>query len=103
MNKLLRESISIGILSVFLLYIYNYISYYNNNDDNMVISCISNCVDKKIQNKKKLYNYNNYILFFIIGIFIHLIIDYLGINNINCNKVCYNDGKCELICKMPLN
>jgi hypothetical protein len=104
MSNLLVETIFIGFLSVLLYYLYNYFSFYYNNTDNIVISCISNCVDNKIKKYNNIkFNFNNYLYVFILGIFIHLIIDYIGINKIYCNKVCYDNGKCELVCKMPLN
>ena len=103
MNKILYDSLFIGLLTMFLYFLYNYISYYYNNDDNIIISCISNCVDNKISKYKRLNNYKYYIYAFIIGIIIHLIIDYIGLNQIYCQKLCYNNGKCELVCKMPLN
>ena len=102
MSNLLSETIIIGLLSVSLYYIYNYFSYYYNNDDNIVISCISNCVNNKVKQHNQFYNYNNYFIAFLFGVFLHLIINYIGLNKIYCNKVCY-DGKCELVCKMPLN
>lgn len=103
MSKLITEAIFIGLLSILFLYLYNYFSYYYNNDDNIVISCISNCVTDKINKRNNIYNYKNYFIAFLFGIILHLLIDYIGINKIYCNKICYDNGKCELVCKMPLN
>lgn len=34
---------------------------------------------------------------FLTGIFLHLLLEYIGLNNWYCEKVCYKD-KCKLVC-----
>lgn len=100
MNKLLYECLIIGFLTTIIAYIINYIrEYYKKN--NHPITCIASCVNNyNIKNNKKTYKF--YLTIFLIGFFIHLIIDYIGLNEMYCKKECYDNGKCEYVCRIPL-
>ena len=53
---------------------------------------------KNILSKLKNYNICYFIIIlFIIGIIIHLLLEYIGLNKWQCNKICDNN-KCKYIC-----
>jgi hypothetical protein len=100
MNKLLYECILIGLLTTILVFIINHIIEYQNKK-NKPISCIASCVNKYNSNNKN-KNLYYYFIIFLIGVFIHLIIDYIGLNDMYCKKECYDNGKCEYVCRIPI-
>jgi uncharacterized membrane protein len=89
-NKILCEYITVSIVSLFFGIIAEKIITYNNKNDNLLTNT-----------KKK--NYIGFaIMLIIFGCLFHYLIEYLGINKWQCEKKCYIDGTCELICKRSI-
>ena len=93
MYKLIYETIIIGIITAILGHIIiRILSKYNKYDDN-----------EKINNFLIKYN-KGYILelsMFLTGIFVHLLVEYIGLNNWYCQKKCIKD-KCRIICEKEI-
>ena len=85
-NKLIYECCFVGIFTVCLWFIYSYFIKLNEvkNKDDL-------CILKK-------YNIRSIFTAFFIGVIFHLVLEYFEINRWQCEKKCYIDGTCELIC-----
>ncbi len=91
-QKLIKECLIVGCISILLFFLYNYITT-NYNDNNY------------INKNNKSINENNMKLFisaFLIGCLFHIAIEYIGLNEWQCEKKCYIDGTCELICRREI-
>jgi len=88
----LTESFIIGIITIICGLIIQKITDLFGND---IIK------EENVFNKYK--NYNMFYLFlFIIGILIHIFIQYAEFNEWYCEKKCINDA-CEILCHLPIN
>ena len=91
MKKLIIESIMVGIItailgSLILRLILHF--YYKDNKSDYIENIIKKYSDKYIIE----------ITLFLTGMFIHLLIEYFGINNWYCTKECIGNV-CHLVCK----
>jgi len=88
-NKILYEYITISIISLLFGFLTEKIlSIYDNEND--------------LTTLKKNNKYKFIFAIILFSCFLHLSIEYFGINEWQCNKVCYINGTCELICKKKI-
>ena len=89
MNKILQEYLIIGLCSL----IFGYFT------EKLVRSINEN---NYLTNIKKKNNIKFVIVLILYGFLFHFIIEYFGINKWQCEKMCYEDGTCNLICKKKI-
>ena len=57
-------------------------------------------IDEVLDKYKK--NYFLQVVLFFTGVFIHLLLEYVGLDKWYCEKKCIAD-KCKLVCEKPIN
>ena len=86
MDIKISELIYVILICIILGYLSEMIIAYKNNDNTLT----------KIKKQNKLY----FIFMLIIyGCIFHIFIEFIGLNKWQCEKKCYIDGTCQLICK----
>ena len=91
MKDLILESIIIGVITSILgNLIFKILVKINNNE----------MIDEVLDKYKK--NYFLQIVLFFTGVFIHLLLEYVGLDKWYCEKKCIAD-KCKLVCEKPIN
>ena len=96
MQKILNESIIVGLITLLLGKIVINIIYNLNAD--------SNDIDHILKKYKNTYLIE--ISLFLTGMLIHLLLEYVGFNKWYCSKECANVGPikiCKTICKRKIN
>lgn len=84
----LTESIIIGIFTVLMIYIIDYLINFftDNNRENF------------FHNRTFLI----FLLFFVFGIIIHVLLTYIEFSAWECRKVC-DETSCKILCSLPIN
>jgi len=88
-NKLIKEGIYIGIFTVFIGFLTEYILTKFNKKDNFL---------SKLKENKQLF----ILYLFIFGILLHLFLEYSGFEAY-CEKKCNSDGVCNYVCTVKVN
>lgn len=99
MKQIVLESVVIGIITALIgSIVVRIIISFNRIERNQSID-LEKTVDKLGQ------NYLLEISLFFTGILIHLILEYIGLNQWYCQKKCAGEGAnktCKLVCEKPL-
>ena len=94
MKDLILESVIIGVITSILgNLIFKILVKINNIENNDMI-------DEVLDKYKK--NYFLQVVLFFTGVFIHLLLEYVGLDKWYCEKKCIAD-KCKLVCEKQLN
>lgn len=93
MNKIILESLIIGVITLIIgNLVTNLLFKFKDVDDN-------ESLDSTLVKYSNSYIFH--IILFLTGVILHLLLEYVGLENWYCEKVCMKD-KCNMVCVKPV-